>query len=182
MQSELASFIRVADLIVWDEAPMMHKHVYEAFDRTLRDILGVVDPANKHKVFGGKVVVMGGDFRQILPVVRRGTRGDIVLASLNQSAVLWRSVVVHQLHQNMRVSRLREEGDAQGAQVLDDFAAYLKRVGEGTETVYPAVGDDAVLIPPIMCASGGAAATADSLLADVYGELPTCTNVSDFNQ
>ena len=37
-----------------------------------------------------------------------------------------------------------------------------------------------MLIPPVMCASGGAVATADSLLADVYGELPTCTNVSDF--
>jgi ATP-dependent DNA helicase PIF1 len=31
-----------------------------------------------------------------------------------------------------------------------------------------------------MCASGGAAATVDSLLADVYGQLPTCTNLSEF--
>jgi hypothetical protein len=31
--------------------------------------MGVVDLALKFMLFGGKVVVMGGDFRQILPVV-----------------------------------------------------------------------------------------------------------------
>jgi hypothetical protein len=37
--------------------------------------MGVVDPALKDMLFGGKVVVMGGDFKQILPVVPRGKRG-----------------------------------------------------------------------------------------------------------
>ena len=34
------------------------------------------------------MVVLGGDFRQILPVVQKGTRADIVNASLNYSH-LW---------------------------------------------------------------------------------------------
>jgi len=29
----------------------------------------------KDILFGGKVVVMGGDFRQLLPVIPRGTKG-----------------------------------------------------------------------------------------------------------
>jgi hypothetical protein len=33
--------------------------------------MGVVDLGLKDMLFGGKVVVMGGDFRQILPVVPR---------------------------------------------------------------------------------------------------------------
>jgi hypothetical protein len=65
--------------------------------------MGVVDPALKDMLFGGKVVVMGGDFRQILHVVPRGTKGQIVDASLNRSAVLWHRVKVHQLHENMHV-------------------------------------------------------------------------------
>jgi hypothetical protein len=83
-QSPEAALVRAADLIVWDEAPMMHKHVFEAVDRTFRDIMGRPD-----ELFGGKVVVLGGDFRQILPVVPRGNRGQIVAASLKQSNIIW---------------------------------------------------------------------------------------------
>jgi len=33
-------------------------------------------------VFCGKVIVFGGDFRQILPVIPRGSRSDIVHANI----------------------------------------------------------------------------------------------------
>nr|KAJ0205698.1 hypothetical protein LSAT_V11C500279930 [Lactuca sativa] len=36
--SELASLLRKTSLIIWDEAPMIHKHAFEALDRTLKDI------------------------------------------------------------------------------------------------------------------------------------------------
>ncbi|CAH1445219.1 unnamed protein product [Lactuca virosa] len=36
---ELASLIRKTSLIIWDEAPMVHKHAFEALDRTLKDLL-----------------------------------------------------------------------------------------------------------------------------------------------
>jgi ATP-dependent DNA helicase PIF1 len=42
---------------------MAHKHVFEAVNRTLQHVLGAVDPVLKDILFGGKVVVMGGDFR-----------------------------------------------------------------------------------------------------------------------
>jgi len=63
LNSPQAALIWVACLIVWDEAPMAHKHVFEAMNRTLQHIMGVVDPALKDILFGGKVVVMGGDFK-----------------------------------------------------------------------------------------------------------------------
>jgi ATP-dependent DNA helicase PIF1 len=72
--------------------------------------MGAVDHALKDMLFGNKVVVMGGDFRQILPMVPRGTRGQIVDASLKRSAVLWHRVKVCQLHENMRVQRLLAQG------------------------------------------------------------------------
>jgi hypothetical protein len=42
---------------------MAHMHVFQAENRTLQHVMGVVDPALKDMLFGGKVVVMGGDFR-----------------------------------------------------------------------------------------------------------------------
>jgi PIF1-like helicase len=92
---------------------MVHRHAFEAVDRTLRDIMKPVDAANEHKLFGGKVVVFGGDFRQVLPVVQRGLRGQIVAAAFNQSQSLWPHIEVHRLHENMRVQTLRAAGDAQ---------------------------------------------------------------------
>jgi hypothetical protein len=106
LNSRQAALIWVACLIVWDEAPMVHKHVFEVVNCTLQHVMGAVNPVLKDILFGGKVVVMGGDFRQLLPMVPRGTRGQIVDASLKRSVILWHSVKVHHLHENMRVQRL----------------------------------------------------------------------------
>jgi len=45
----------------------------------------VVDEDKSNKPFDGKVVVLGGDFRQILPVDTKGSRYDIVKATINFS-------------------------------------------------------------------------------------------------
>lgn len=68
--SDNGKLLQRCDLIVWDEAPMMHKHGFEALNRTLQDI-----KKNK-KVMGGILVVLSGDFRQILPIVKGGTKHD----------------------------------------------------------------------------------------------------------
>jgi len=57
---------------------MTHRHAFEAVDRTLKDLMKAIDPSLEDKPFGGKVVVFGGDFRQILPVVIKGGCEDIV--------------------------------------------------------------------------------------------------------
>ncbi|XP_026459021.1 uncharacterized protein LOC113359642 [Papaver somniferum] len=57
-----------ADLIIWDEAPMMHRNGLEAFQRTLADIMMEKNGGNEW--FGRKTLVLGGDFRQILPIMR----------------------------------------------------------------------------------------------------------------
>ncbi|XP_019200269.1 PREDICTED: uncharacterized protein LOC109193896 [Ipomoea nil] len=70
----LAELIMQNKLIIWDEAPMMHKFCFEALDRTMRDLLHSTNPRSCEMTFGGKTVVLGGDFRQILPVIPKGTR------------------------------------------------------------------------------------------------------------
>jgi ATP-dependent DNA helicase PIF1 len=98
----LAKLIKVSMLIIWDEAPMTHRYCFEALDRTLRDILSKEQPGNAIVPFGGKLVVLGGDFRQILLVVHKGSRSAVVNASITSSK-LWQHVSLLKLHVNMRL-------------------------------------------------------------------------------
>jgi ATP-dependent DNA helicase PIF1 len=108
---ELVALLQASALIMWDEAVMMHRHVFEAVNKSLQDIMAVINPAFKFLPFGGLVVVFGDDFQQILPVVPRGTRGDVVVVALNHSSI-WQHVRVFKLHTNMRVQRLLAQGGA----------------------------------------------------------------------
>ena len=102
LQSEEAKLIQNTELILWDECPMMHRHAFEALDRTLRDIMGAIDPMNRNVPFGNKIIIFGGDFRQVLPVVKKGTQNDIVNASFCRS-ILWNSIRRYKLTINMRI-------------------------------------------------------------------------------
>ncbi|XP_058807160.1 uncharacterized protein LOC131673286 [Phymastichus coffea] len=53
--------LREAELIIWDEASMIPKNALEIVNKTLCDICDNEEP------FGGKLVLLGGDFTQILP-------------------------------------------------------------------------------------------------------------------
>ncbi|XP_016200510.1 uncharacterized protein LOC107641539 [Arachis ipaensis] len=98
---------------------------FEALDRTLRDLMSVTDQHKTHKPFGGKVVVLGGDFRQILPVIPKGSRHDILASAINSSH-LWSFCKVLKLHTNMRLimsSSDQDEGE------MKRFANWILDVG-----------------------------------------------------
>jgi hypothetical protein len=40
---KVAELVCKADLIIWDEAPMMHHQTFKAIDRTLRDLMQLND-------------------------------------------------------------------------------------------------------------------------------------------
>jgi len=58
---------------------MSHRFAFEAVDRTFRDLTGI------NKPFGGIIVVLGEDFRQILSVVISATRSHIIDAGIKSS-------------------------------------------------------------------------------------------------
>jgi ATP-dependent DNA helicase PIF1 len=120
--SELAALLQATAFIVWDEAIMMHRHVFEVVNRSLQDIMAVINSTFKFLPFGGLVVVFSGDFRQILLVGPRGTRGDVVVATLNRSSI-WQHVRVFKLHTNMRVQRLLAQGGARAEVVGSGWGA-----------------------------------------------------------
>ncbi|XP_057791048.1 uncharacterized protein LOC131008171 [Salvia miltiorrhiza] len=98
--NDLTGLLVKTKLIIWDEAPMTHRYCFEALDRSLRDIMRSSDRPGKP--FGGLLVVLGGDLRQILPVIPKGSRHDIVHASISSSQ-LWNSCQVLKLTKNMRL-------------------------------------------------------------------------------
>ena len=64
--NSLAHLFRETSLIIWDEAPNAPKAAFDAVDRCLRDILDKAE-----KPFGGMPMLLGGDFRQVPPVLPR---------------------------------------------------------------------------------------------------------------
>jgi hypothetical protein len=42
-QMKVVELVRKIDLIIWDEASMMHRRAFEAIDRTLRDLMQLDD-------------------------------------------------------------------------------------------------------------------------------------------
>ena len=120
--SSLAQQLRDLGLIIWDEAVMCNRFCIEAVDRSLRDIRNIDLP------FGGICIVFSGDFRQILPVVPGGSRAQIVNACIKWSH-LYTNCHTLRLHENMRLSALREDPSADEEAL--QFPSYLLSIGEG---------------------------------------------------
>jgi len=81
-----------------------------------------VNPLLANVPFGGKKFIIGGDFRQCLPVVLRGKRADIINASI-KSSYLWNNIKSFSLSTNMRLS---------SEQNLE-YSKLLMNIGNGTE-------------------------------------------------
>jgi hypothetical protein len=129
----LSSLIESASLIIWDEALMTHRKCFEALDRSLRDVLSERDPSVANVPFGGKIVVLGGDLRQILPVIEGGTRSQITNAAITNSP-LWQDVTILHLTINQRL--VVQSLDAGVQNEATSFAQWVLDLGNG---VVPAV-------------------------------------------
>ncbi|GJT55210.1 ATP-dependent DNA helicase PIF1-like protein [Tanacetum coccineum] len=137
--THLAELLQQVELIIWDEAPMTQKYAFEALDRTLRDILGYKNPAKRSTIFGGVTVLLGGDFRQILPVIPKGKRAEIVQACINRSA-LWKSCQVFTLTRSMRVNKYSANGEVDYRK--KEFNKWILDVGNGTVEAKKKEDDD----------------------------------------
>ena len=164
-----ADLLRAAKLVIIDEAVMLRKEYLDLIDRTMRDIEG-----NPDSTFGGRCVfVLAGDFRQVLPVIRKGKRADQCASCLRYSAV-WSSGVVQQLAltQNMRAVTAGSHTDAEDIRL---FSEYVLSIGDGARPpnsaeVHSVFGPGYVSIPEDIAMPIGS--TIDNLLDWVYPDLP----------
>jgi hypothetical protein len=140
--------LKATSLIICDEIPMLHRHILECLDRTLRDLLDV------DADFGGVTMLFGGDFRQTLPVVPHGSREQIVGATFCRSRI-WPKLRIFHLKRNMRLGQ---------DPASDEFAKWLLEIGGGKGTD----GDGTVTLPIRMrCANNDV----QSLINALYSVL-----------
>ncbi|KAL6602737.1 hypothetical protein ACP70R_043098 [Stipagrostis hirtigluma subsp. patula] len=136
---------------------MTKRQAVEALENSMRDIMDKPDI-----LFGGKTIVFGGDFRQVLPVVRKGSRAQIVGASLRR-LYLW--YYMRHLKRNMR------------AQHDSWFAEYLLCVGNDTEETN---GNGDIRLPNDICVKcTGKDSDLDRLIDSIFPVLND--NMTDLN-
>ena len=127
--TKLAKLPVETSLIIWDEALMTNKQCFEALDRSLRDIMSETVKEASDIPFGGKVIVLGGDPKQILPVIENGSKSQIINASIFRS-YLWKDVTVIHLFENMRLKKLDPYDDEY--KDLQSFNDWILSIGNGT--------------------------------------------------
>jgi hypothetical protein len=108
-----AAFLRSVSMFIIDEASMVPVHALSAIDTLLRDITSIDCP------FAGKIFLMGGDFRQVLPIVPRRPR-TVIVENCIKSSPLWLHFKVHKLTKNMRAAVNQQQ-----------FAKWLLDLGDG---------------------------------------------------
>jgi len=128
--SYMAQLIRNAVLIISDEATMKTNHALDAINYVIQKVEHNIDP------YANKVLLLGGDFRQCLPVIRHGNRVKVLEATIRNNTT-WPLFRPLGLTQNMRT--------AVGSQ---DYADWLIRLGNGTLPQVPRLNDpDLIEIP-----------------------------------
>ncbi|XP_035713810.1 uncharacterized protein LOC118438127 [Folsomia candida] len=155
MTTNDAKLIRTAKLLIWDESTMASVHALHCIDRLLKEIMGNDLP------FGGKVLLLGGDFRQTLPIIPHGDAVAIVQASIKFSH-LWRKFQILKLNNNVRS--------------LDkEYSDWLIKLGNGELTNIDGLHDSLIEIPEAMLAS-------ENIIKDIFGDSLTLENVEQFSK
>ncbi len=131
--------IKRASVIFWDEISMVAVHIVEAVNRSLQQLM------KNEFFFGGKVLCVLGDFRQLAPVDKNG---DGVYLSVSRASWFQEAHRVR-FSYNFRASKDPE------------YAAMLEQIGDG-------------LIPEISVPSSCTVNTVDELISSVYADGVTC--------
>lgn len=148
-------YLKNIDIIIWDEAPMAPRHKLELVNRTLCDIM------NNDLPFGGKIVVLGGDFRQLLPIKVNATRSETINLSIKFSSS-WKCFTKFTLTHNMRA--LPEE---------KEFVKFLLTIGNVTSNNR----DDYADIPENCIPPNNS-----NIVHDIYGDLIKNKHYDDFTK
>ncbi|XP_057426185.1 uncharacterized protein LOC130719584 [Lotus japonicus] len=141
--SPKVELLKKASLIIWDEALILNIHCFEALNRSLNDIIKTRSTYSYDIPFRGKVVVLGGDFRQILSVISKGSCSEIVGSAIN-SSYLWKYCKVMKLTVNMI---LQNANSSSSSAEIKEFADWLFQVGDGTVTTIDEA-ESLIEIPP----------------------------------
>ena len=106
-------------LFIWDEFPSNHRECFEAVYSSMQGL-------------HGKVVLAMGDWKQILPIVARGDKSE-VLDSCMFSSPLWERFEKLSLKTNMR---LNSAHDPEHAETKQHYASMIRNLAENENSVH----------------------------------------------
>ena len=97
-----AQILLKTKLIIWDKASMTHSHAFVAVRRLICSITKCQEP------FGVKVILLSGDFREVLLVILRG-RMSLTVASCLKKHPFWSNFTKLTLSVSMRALKSEKE-------------------------------------------------------------------------
>ena len=184
LRSERADNLRHSVLHIWDEATQQSHHIFDCVHRLMCEVRQMPpveeleEGAPPPPPFGSVPFLILGDFRQVLPVIPRSTRQQVVASSILH-ADWWNSALKMSLTTNERV---RQRQLLRGESVSNDhpagsFAAFLLRIGNGVEphVSIPGYPQDLIEIPREIVCPGS---TVNDLIRFVYGDLTSSEMLS----
>jgi hypothetical protein len=155
MNSDDAKIIRDSKIIILDEATMAPNCALKSINRLLQDIMQNKNP------FGGKVLLLGGDFRQTLPVVPHGSRSAVVEASVKFNQ-LWKQFQILKITNNVRSND-------------PEFSDWLIKLGDGNLSNDIGLAEDIIEIPDKHICHG-------SIVKEIFGDKLTPDDVERFSK
>ena len=164
-QSIDAELIRKSKVIIWDEAPMAHSDNLFWLNRQLKDIMG------NNELFGGKIIVLCGDFKQIPPVVPKGSIKIIIQSSIKKCS-LFEHATQLKLVTNERLRKQLREGTLNNKQKteLKKFNAWINKIGDGSiEQQYTDINESPIEIPKQFVIKG----EKSNMINAIYNNLNT---------
>ncbi|XP_053575234.1 ATP-dependent DNA helicase pif1-like [Bombina bombina] len=155
MTSKDAEFIRNAKLLIWDEASMTPGIALKCVNNLLQEIM------QNNKPFGGKVILLGGDFRQTLPVLPHCNRTAIVEATI-KFYDHWDKFKILKLKNNVR-------------SVDPEFSNWLLKLGQGSLNNSEGLPEDLVEIPSKLICN-------DCIISEIFGKKILPSDLHSFSK
>lgn len=153
LNSDKAHMLAECDVFIWDEAPMAPIHALNAIDKLLRTLMQNELP------FGGKVFILGGDFRQVTPVLPKANKAKIIEFSIK-----------NKIRTDFEVLKLKTNMRSDPDEKI--FANYLIDIGNGNEKTYNELGEDLIKIPEQCVVKG-------DIISDLYGDITDLNQLKD---
>jgi len=100
-------------------------------------------------------MIMGGHFRQVLPVIQKGSRTQMISACIIRFYLYANTKVLH------LVQKMRSMNDP-------EFAQFLMRIGDGVEPTKP---NDIVRIPPQVALPWEGEQSIQTLIYHIFPQL-----------
>ena len=157
--SKLGQLILASELLIWDEALMSHSYNILAVDRMMRDI------TKNNTFFGNKIIIFCGDPRQTLPVIPKGSRSNIVNASMMKCPHIWNKSIKINLIVNMRVIRNGNNPDA------ITFTNFSLDVGENNVNLERIINTNTIRIPDNLLIPSHMPNTPDTLISQIFPNI-----------